>query len=141
MALRLGADEVIDPTTTPPSLRVLELTQGGADISIECVGLNPPLDDCILSTRRGGRIVVAGLFEMPYPLLLLRTMISEHTILGAFAYTQAEFSDTAHLIASGTLDVSHVMSRTVSLDDLPATFAEIDRDRNLYHKVLVSPDL
>jgi len=116
------------------------LTQGGVDLSVECVGLNPPLDDCILSTRRGGRIVVAGLFEMPYPLLVLRTMISEHTIIGAFAYTLAEFTDTAHLIASRTLDVSPVMSRTVGLAALPAIFAELDADRNRYHKVLVSPD-
>jgi len=140
LALRLGADHVIDPTATPPSLRVLQLTQGGVDLSVECVGLNPPLDDCILSTRRGGRIVVAGLFETPYSLLPLRTMISEHTIIGAFAYTLAEFTDTAHLIASRTLDVSPVMSRTVGLPELPAVFAALDTDRNCYHKVLVSPD-
>ncbi len=140
LAQRLGADDTIDPTATPPSLRVLELTEGGADLSVECVGLNPPLDDCILSTRRGGRIVVAGLFEMPYSLFVLRTMIYEHTIIGAFAYTMAEFAEVAHLIADGTLDVSPVISRTVSLAQTPAVFAELDADRNLYHKVLVSPD-
>jgi len=141
LALRLGADEAIDPTATPPSLRVRELIPDGADIAVECVGLNPPLDDCILSTRRGGRIVVAGLFEMPYPLLLLRTMVSEHSIIGAFAYTLAEFTEAAHLIASGAIDVSPVISRTVSLAELPGAFAELDADRNCCHKVLVSPDL
>jgi len=141
LALRLGADEVIDPTATPPSLRVLELVPGGVDISVECVGLNPPLDDCILSVRHGGRIVVAGVFEMPSQLLLLRTMVYEHTIIGAFAYTLAEFSEVAHLIASGAIDVSPVISRTVSLADLPRAFADLDADRNRYHKVLVSPDV
>jgi len=141
LAQRLGADEVIDPTATPPSLRVLELTQGGVDLSLECVGLSPPMDDCILSTRRGGRIVVAGLFEMPYSLFLLRTMIYEHTIIGAFAYTMAEFADVAHLIAASTVDVSPVISRTVGLAELPTVFAELDADRNRYHKVLVSPDV
>jgi len=141
LALRLGADEVIDPTATPPSLRVLELTPGGVDISVECVGLNPPLDDCILSTRRGGRIVVAGVFEMPSQILLLRTMVYEHSIIGAFAYTLAEFTEVAHLIASGAIDVSPVISRTVSLDELPRAFAELDADRNCCHKVLVSPDI
>ena len=141
LALRLGADEVIDPKATPPSLRVLELVPGGADISVECVGLNPPLDDCILSVRRGGRIVVAGVFEVPSQILLLRTMVAEHTIIGAFAYTLAEFTEVVHLIASGAIDVSPVISRTVSLSELPRTFAELDADRNCCHKVLVSPDL
>jgi 2-desacetyl-2-hydroxyethyl bacteriochlorophyllide A dehydrogenase len=141
LALRLGADEVIDPSATPPSLRVLELVPDGVDISVECVGLNPALDDCILSMRRGGRIVVAGVFEAPSPILLLRTMAYEQTIIGAYAYTLAEFTEVAHLIASGAIDVSPVISRTVSLAELPRTFAELDADRNRYHKVLVSPDL
>jgi (R,R)-butanediol dehydrogenase/meso-butanediol dehydrogenase/diacetyl reductase len=141
LAMRLGADEVIDPTATPPSLRVMELVPGGVDISVECVGLNPPLDDCILSTRRGGRIVVAGVFEMPSQILLLRTMVYEHAIIGAFAYTLAEFTEVAHLIASGAIDVSPVISRTVSLAELPGAFADLDADRNRYHKVLVSPDV
>ena len=141
LAEKLGADETIDPKATPPSLRVLELTQGGGvDLAVECVGLNPPMDDCILSTGRGGRIVVAGLFEMPYSLFLLRTMIYEHTIIGAFAYA-GEFTEAAHLIAARTVDVSPVISHVVSLADLPATFAALDADRNRYHKVLVSPDV
>lgn len=140
LAQRLGADETIDPTATPPSLRVLELSQGGVDLSVECVGLNPAMDDCVLSTRRGGRIVVAGLFEVPYSLFLLRTMIYEHTIIGAFAYA-AEFAEAAHLIAARTVDVSPVISHVVSLADLPAAFAALDADRSAYHKVLVSPDL
>jgi threonine dehydrogenase-like Zn-dependent dehydrogenase len=141
LALRLGADEVIDPTATPPSLRVLELVPGGVDMSVECVGLNPALDDCILSMRRGARIVVAGVFESPSPILLLRTMAYEQAIIGAYAYTLAEFTEVSHLIASGAIDVSPVISRTVSLAEVPTTFAELDADRNRYHKVLISPDV
>jgi threonine dehydrogenase-like Zn-dependent dehydrogenase len=37
--------------------------------------------------------------------------------------------------------VSPVISRTVSLAELPRAFAELDADRNCYHKVLVSPDV
>jgi hypothetical protein len=33
-----------------------------------------------------------------------------------------------------------VISRTVSLAEVPATFAEIAADRDRYHKVLVSPE-
>ncbi len=140
LAQSLGADEVIDPSASSASLRVLELTGGaGVDLAVECVGIAGALDDCLASTRRGGRIVVVGVFEQPYPILLLRTMLFEHHVVGAFAYRE-EFAQAAHLIASGGIDVAPVISRTVSLAELPATFAEIEADRNRYHKVLVSPD-
>ncbi len=122
-------------------MRVLELTDGaGVDLAVECVGIAGALDDCLACTRRAGRTVVAGVFEQPYPLLLLRTMLLEHQLVGAFAYRE-EFPQAAQLIASGEIDVAPVISRTVSLAELPATFAEIEEDRNRYHKVLVSPDV
>jgi (R,R)-butanediol dehydrogenase/meso-butanediol dehydrogenase/diacetyl reductase len=140
LAQHLGADEVIDPSASPAAPRVLELTGGvGVDLAVECVGIGAALDDCLAATKRGGRIVVAGVFEQPTPILLLRTMVFEHHIIGAFAYRE-EFRQAADLIASGEIDVSPVISRTVSLAEVPATFAEIAADRDRYHKVLVSPE-
>jgi (R,R)-butanediol dehydrogenase/meso-butanediol dehydrogenase/diacetyl reductase len=111
----------------------------GVDLAVECVGIGAALDDCLAATKRGGRTVVAGVFEQPTPILLLRTMVFEHHIIGAFGYRE-EFPQAADLIASGEIDVSPVISRTVSLAEVPATFAEIAADRDRYHKVLVSPD-
>jgi (R,R)-butanediol dehydrogenase/meso-butanediol dehydrogenase/diacetyl reductase len=140
LAQHLGADEVIDPSKAPAAPRVLELTEGlGVDLAVECVGITVALDDCAVATKRGGRIVVAGVFEQPTPIILLRTMAFEHHIIGAFAYRE-EFPQAADLIASGQIDVSPVISRTVSLAEVPATFAEIASDRDRYHKVLVSPE-
>jgi L-idonate 5-dehydrogenase len=66
-------------------------------------------------------------------------MVFEHQIIGAFAYRE-EFPQAADLIASGQIDVSPVISQTVSLAEVPATFAELAADRDRYHKVLVSPE-
>jgi (R,R)-butanediol dehydrogenase/meso-butanediol dehydrogenase/diacetyl reductase len=140
LAQSLGADEVIDPSQAPAAPRVLELTDGlGVDLSVECVGVTAPLNDCAVATRRDGRIVVAGVFEQPTPILLMRTMVYEHHIIGAFAY-RGEFPQAAQLIASGEIDVSPLISRTVSLAELPAIFAELAADRDRYHKVLMSPE-
>jgi threonine dehydrogenase-like Zn-dependent dehydrogenase len=96
------------------------------------------MDDCIASTRRGGRIVVAGAFEQPYPVDLLALLIQEQSIAGTFGYA-AEFSEARDLICSGAVDVSPLISRIVSLDQVPATFEEITQERNTYQKVLVRP--
>lgn len=138
LAKQLGANHAVDPKNSA-SLQVRELTKGlGADLSVEAVGIVPTMDDCLQSTRRGGRIVVAGAFEVPYTVMLLNLLVQEQSIIGTFGYND-EFTEARDLICSGAVDVTPLISRTVSLDDLPATFEEITQDRNKYQKVLVRP--
>ena len=138
LALQLGADHAID-TAQPASLKVRELTGGmGADLSIEAVGIPPTMDDALAATRRAGRIVIAGSFDLPYTIGLLNLIVQEQSIVATFGYVD-EFAEARDLICSGEVDVSPLISRTVALDDLPQTFADMTRDRNDYQKVLVRP--
>lgn len=138
LALRLGADHAID-TTQPASLKVRELTGGmGADLSIEAVGIPPTMDDALAATRRAGRIVIAGSFDLPYTIGLLNLIVQEQSIVATFGYVD-EFAEARDLICSGEVDVSPLISRTVALDDLPTTFADMTRSRDDYQKVLVRP--
>jgi (R,R)-butanediol dehydrogenase/meso-butanediol dehydrogenase/diacetyl reductase len=137
LALRLGAAHAIDPAGA--SLKVREFTGGlGCDLAIEAVGVAPSMDDCLAATRRGGRIVVAGAFEQQYALQLLNLLVQEQSIVGTFGYVD-EFADAADLIVSGAVDVAPLISRIVSLQELPGAFAELTADRGNQQKVLVSP--
>ncbi len=138
LALKLGADHVID-TAQPASLKVRELTGGmGADLSIEAVGIPPTMDDALAATRRAGRIVIAGSFDLPYTIGLLNLIVQEQSIVATFGYVE-EFTEARDLICSGEVDVSPLISRTVGLDDLPQTFADMTRSRDDYQKVLLRP--
>jgi (R,R)-butanediol dehydrogenase/meso-butanediol dehydrogenase/diacetyl reductase len=138
LALRLGADDVVDPAYVA-SVQVRELTGGlGVDISVEAVGITPTMNDCLASTRRGGRIVVAGAFDEPFTVNLLYLLIQEQSIIGTFGYAD-EFREARDLITSGAIDVSPLISAHVGLDDLPATFAGLATDRGNYQKVLLRP--
>ena len=138
LALQLGADHAID-TAQPASLKVRELTGGmGADLSIEAVGIPPTMDDALAATRRAGRIVIAGSFDLPYTIGLLNLIIQEQSIIATFGYVE-EFAEARDLICSGEVDVSPLISRTVALDDVPGTFENMTRSRNDYQKVLVRP--
>jgi threonine dehydrogenase-like Zn-dependent dehydrogenase len=97
------------------------------------------MDDCLASTRRGGRIVVAGAFEQPYAVNLLNLLIQEHSIAGTFGYA-SEFEEARDLIVSGQIDVAPVISRVVALEELPAVFEQLTSDRNRDQKVLVRPN-
>src|SRR5438093_3216388 len=139
LALRLGADQAVDPAQSA-SLQVRQLTGGlGCDLAIECVGIAQTMDDCLAATRRGGRIVVAGAFEQPYPVNLLNLLLQEQSIAGTFGYA-GEFEEAARLITSGAIDVGPLISGHVSLEELPATFETLVNDRNAHQKVLVQPN-
>ena len=138
LALRLGADHAIDPAQVA-SVQVRELTDGlGADLSVEAVGVTPTMNDCLAATRRGGRIVLAGVFDEPFSVNLMYLLIQEQSIIGTFGYAD-EFKEARDLIVSGAVDVSPLISASVSLEDLPRTFAGLATDRGNYLKVLVRP--
>ena len=82
------------------------------------------MDDCLASTRRGGRIVVAGAFEQPYSVNLLNLLLQEHSITGTFGYAD-EFEEARDLIVGGKIDVSPLISRIVSLEELPSVFEQL----------------
>ena len=139
LALRLGADHAVDPAQSA-SVQVRDITQGlGCDVAIEAVGVSQTMDDCLAATRRGGRIVVAGVFEQPYLVNLLTLLAQELSIIGTFGYTRNEFQEAVDLITSGAVDVRPLISRSVSLEELPAAFAELTADRGRDQKVLVRP--
>jgi len=139
LALALGAAHAVDPAASA-SLQVRQLTNGlGCDLAIEAVGIAPTMDDCLAATHRGGRIVVAGAFEQPYSVNLLNLLVQEQSIAGTFGYA-SEFEEARDLIVSGAIDVSPLISRTVSLEELPDAFQSLTADRGSDQKVLVRPN-
>ena len=138
LALQIGADYAVDPAQSA-SLQARQLTGGhGVDLAIEAVGIPPTMDDCIAATKRAGRIVIAGSFVQPYTINLLNLIVQEQSIIATFGYVE-EFAEARDLITSSAVDLSPLISKTVSLDELPTAFEEISHDRNQYQKVLVRP--
>jgi threonine dehydrogenase-like Zn-dependent dehydrogenase len=61
LALRFGADVIVDPTAMDPVAEIFRLTGGaGVDAAIEAVGLPVTFESCIRATRPGGVISNVG---------------------------------------------------------------------------------
>ena len=97
------------------------------------------MNDCLAATRRGGRIVLAGVFDEPFSVNLMYLLIQEQSIIGTFGYAN-EFQEARDLIVSGAVDVGPLISGHVGLDELPQAFAGLATDRSKYQKVLVRPN-
>lgn len=138
LAERLGADAAVDPAAGAPD-RVRERTDGlGCHVAVECAGVAAAMDDCLAAARRGGRIVVAGTFERPYEVDLLRLLVQEQSIIGTIGYPD-EFREAVGLIVSGAIDVGPLISEIVGLEELPSVFERLAAGRDGRQKVLVRP--
>jgi L-iditol 2-dehydrogenase len=62
MARALGADAVIDPSQVDASREILSATgKRGVDVTMDCATKDDTLDQCVMATRNGGRMVVTGI--------------------------------------------------------------------------------
>jgi L-iditol 2-dehydrogenase len=61
IAVALKADHVLNPFDANIEEKVLDLTSGGADTVIECVGSQTAGESAVKLTRKGGKVVIFGL--------------------------------------------------------------------------------
>jgi (R,R)-butanediol dehydrogenase/meso-butanediol dehydrogenase/diacetyl reductase len=138
-AEKVGASHVVEPSALINVSRTLSGGEG-AEISVDASGLPAGIASCVDATARGGRIVIAGVGDQPYPLDVMRSIINEYTYIGVLGYNRAEFAESALMIAAGKVDVSSVISEVVPVESTPDAFARLSGGRNELRKILVSPD-
>jgi (R,R)-butanediol dehydrogenase/meso-butanediol dehydrogenase/diacetyl reductase len=137
-ARELGATEVFDPRELkiPPKMR--ELTGGqGVDASVEAVGIEASLKDCLASTRQRGTVLVQGIFTERVPIHMLGFVSREIAMIG----TNSINPELAlGWIAKGLVEPESIVTRIVPLDDIASQGFDVladHKDRDI--KILVAP--
>jgi len=129
LALKLGADIVIDPAAENFEQNINNHTDRGVNIAIECVGKKQTMEQAIQSAGKGGTIMMFGLTppDCKIPLKPFDVFRRELTIKSSFInpYTQARAME---LLGSGRIQVKQLISRVVSLDNM-VDFFENDNAR------------
>ncbi|MCK9274800.1 MAG: zinc-binding dehydrogenase [Syntrophales bacterium] len=84
LAEKLGATASFDPASTKIPVKIRELTQGeGVDVTIEAVGIEATLKDCLASTKYRGTVIVQGIFTERALIHMLGFVTREMTMIGA----------------------------------------------------------
>jgi L-iditol 2-dehydrogenase len=111
---------------------------GGADVVLECAGVGDTVAKAPRLTRAGGRIIILGVLPKgeqvavePFD-LLFREIAVLYSFLNPFTQSRA-----AELIAKGRIRIDPLISRRVSLADLPDAIARDPRPGEV--KVLAVP--
>lgn len=120
----LGATAAIPPgDIASVQARVYEYTAGqGADVVFECAGLPSTIAGAACLARRGGTAVILGICHETVEIDFCALVTREVCLLNACGKTSAEFNQAVERIISGRVDLSPVISRIISLDQVAEGF-------------------
>lgn len=118
LATDLGADATVE-ASPDVAATIVDLTSGGAHVSIDAVGSAETSTNGILSLRRHGRHVQVGLLaaeELPR-LPLDRVIGWELSVLGSHGMAARDYTEMLDLVASGALRPQDLVAGSVTLDE------------------------
>ncbi len=130
-----AADDTVVTSGQDPVKVVMDLTGGqGADMVAETVGGNAQvLDQCIQMARRGGSLVVLGVFTAPQTIDALLAMRRELTVRWSNSLSTwqgvSEYGAALKLLAAGKLNAGPIVTHHFPLDKITDAFAAADDKR------------
>jgi threonine dehydrogenase-like Zn-dependent dehydrogenase len=141
MALELGADRVLDPTTTPIAETIKTETGGrGADVCIEVSGAAPALSEAIRTVAYSSRVVAMGFFQGEVKGLqlgeefhhnrieLICSQISGVAPAASHRWNKLRLWQSAiRLQHEGRLNLTPLITDEVPFDDAAQLFGRLDR--------------
>lgn len=134
VALQLGASDVVDPADGDPVAQVRDLTRGrGVDVAVEAVGSTALIEQAAAMTRRGGTTVLVGAprYDATVTYSPLSLIIDDRSLRGShYGDTRAlrDFPRYIEMIETGRLDISSMVSRRITLDELSGVLAQPSED-------------
>jgi S-(hydroxymethyl)glutathione dehydrogenase/alcohol dehydrogenase len=131
-AKKFGATDGVDPKQGDAVDQVKNLTGGrGVDYAFEVIGLPETILQAYNMARKGGTVCIVGMSRMDaqvsFPAFQL--FFEEKKILGCkygSAQVRRDFQRFIDLIESGRLDTTHMVSRTVKLDQVNEAFRAME---------------
>jgi len=137
LAHQLGADSFVAGGDHAADA-VIEALGGPAEIVLECAGKPGLLNDAVQHAGLDAMIIVMGYCVTPDMFFQPPAIRQEVTLRFAKMYTHADFADTVAALASSNFEPRAMVTRTISLDAVPAEFERLRTDRSDC-KVMIAP--
>jgi threonine dehydrogenase-like Zn-dependent dehydrogenase len=140
-AKELGVEYVINSGKEDAEARVREITGGDmAQQVMECSGANAAILSTLKLVSNAGRITLTGWPKNETPMPTDVITKKEVDIRGART-SAGEFEEAIDLIYNKKVDVQKILTRTVSMEEAPATIIDIEKNPGNYMKVVVDVDI
>ncbi|MGI9418273.1 MAG: alcohol dehydrogenase [Geminicoccaceae bacterium] len=136
IARAAGAFEVIDNGSEDAVSKVLEITGGGVRAAIDFVGAVPTGRFGLASLRKGGKLIVVGLYGGALPVALPLMPARSLTIQGSYVGTLDELKD---LVALGQASkIPPIPLDVRPLDEAPRSLQDL-RDGKVSGRIILQP--
>ena len=119
---------------------VNSIAPGGFDVVIECCGNAPAVSSALTAVKPGGKIILVGVSMAPIAIPSILAVTHEITMIGAIAYTKAEFVTCLELMESKKINVLKFLSKTVGLEQADESYAELLSGKSDSIKIIVDPN-
>ena len=133
-ALAAGADAVIDSAADGALRQLRKLTDGGPAAVVDFVGAESTASFAVSAVRKGGKIVVVGLFGGSFNLALPLLPLKSFTLEGAYGGSLAEMEQLMALARAGKVPPLPIQCR--GLDEANAVLRELREGRVIGRAVL-----
>lgn len=134
IAMRLGADATVDPSSGDAVGMVQELTHGGADLVVECAGHPSSLANVFDYARPEGMVSMVGInIGQKFPVALGKIQIKDLTVRGCIGSPNVWPAAIRFLERTG-IDLSPIQTHHFGLDDALAAL-ELGKDPQAAVKV------
>lgn len=138
LALALGADITINCDEEDVCRKVKEITDFGADVSLECGGYPAALEQAIACTRKGGRIVMVGL-QKALQCDLENMLWHEKQLIASFSSTYQEAVIGIRLAENGNLKLKPLITHSFNLIEIQKAFELLSERKEHVIKVVITP--
>ena len=134
----LGIEHTINSGRENAEERIREITGGDmAQLVRECSVSTPAVRATLDYVSNAGRITLTGWPKKETSLPTDVITRKEVDIRGART-SAGEFEEALELIRTKRVDMTRILTRTVSIDEAPATIADIEKNPGNYMKVVVT---
>ena len=133
LASALGAGETYAPEEAP---------EIQADLVVECSGGAQAIQTAIRAARKGGRVVLVGIYGHPSEIDFLQVVAAEKEIIGSLSHVYDEdFDASLALLGRGAVRAEPLVSDRIPLDRaLDDGILALMREPQEHLKILISPN-
>lgn len=137
-ALEMGASRTINSSRENALQSILSATDGmGVDLAFEAVGREETLGAALQSVRKGGKVVLLGIFEETETRLPVHLFVQREISLSGSQGYAWDFEDAIRLASSGAVPLGSLITHTVPLEEVQKGFDLLVTPGNQAVKVLI----
>lgn len=139
VAKKMGADVVINPGSENFDERIMAETNGeGVDVSIEAVGIEATVRQALGALKLSGEAIWIGNNSKAITINMQQVVTRELKVQGSFLYGLDEFKQVVTLINEKKIYVDALISKEISLDEVPEYFEKLAHSPGDMIKVIMT---